>query len=386
MVKNRKDKNGRMLNKGESQRKGGGYQFRYTDNSGKRQTIYASNLDELRCKEDELKMLRYSGIDYAAGKISVLELVQRNITLKQGVRQQTKDGYYYMLNQHLQDYLFKMQVGNIKISDIKQWVIQLQEEGYSYSTIAHLKSILNQAFQMAYEEDIIRKNPCNFKLANIISNNKNERFAMTAEQQRLWLDFIKNDSVYAKFYDQFVILLGTGLRISEFCGITCKDLDFEQQRIKIDHQLLYTNKKGYKIEKPKTEKGIRYIPMSKSVYTSLKNTLANRSKVKTEIIIDGYSNFVFLNTKRKPETRNSIERRIRRILAKYNSLHKEPMPNITPHVFRHTFCSNMANAGMDVNHLKYIMGHSKVTTTLDVYTHADYDKAATSMLKIVDFQ
>ena len=79
-----------------------------------------------------------------------------------------------------------------------------------------------------------------------------------------------------------------------------------------------------------------------------------------------------------------MERRTRRILAKYNKLHDQPLPNITPHIFRHTFCSNMANAGMNVNYLKYIMGHSKVTTTLDVYTHSDYEEAARQMMQIAN--
>ena len=237
---------------------------------------------------------------------------------------------------------------------------------------------------MAYEEDIIRKNPCSFKLSSVISSNPKDRFAMTEEQQKRWLDFIKNDPTYAKFYDQYVILLGTGLRISEFCGLTIKDLDFANRRIKIDHQLLQVFGNGYRIERTKTEKGVRYIPMTDTVLASFQNILHNRRQNKTEIIVDGYSNFIFLTKDGNPESKNSMERRTRRILAKYNKLHDQPLPNITPHIFRHTFCSNMANAGMNVNYLKYIMGHSKVTTTLDVYTHSDYEEAARQMIQLAN--
>ena len=207
---------------------------------------------------------------------------------------------------------------------------------------------------------------------------------MTENQQKLWLDFIKNDKTYSKYYDQYVILLVTGLRISEFCGLTLKDLDFDNRRIRIDHQLIQVFGKGYRIEKPKTEKGVRYIPMTNAVFASLQSILNSRPKSKTEIIVDGYSNFLFLTKDGNPESKNSIERRTRRILAKYNKLHDEPLPNITPHIFRHTFCSNMANAGMNVNYLKYLMGHSKVTTTLDVYTHSDYEEAARQMMLLAN--
>jgi len=181
----RKDNKGRMLNTGENQRKDSTYQYRYIDLMGKRKTVYAPTLKELRDKEKDIQKKINAGIDYSAGKITVQELVNRHVALKQGVRQNTKDGYDYMLKSHLDNRLFGMQIEHIKVSNAKQWFIRLQQKGYAYSTIAHIRSILNQAFQMAYEKDIIRKNHCNFKLSSVISGNKKGRFAMTKEQQDL---------------------------------------------------------------------------------------------------------------------------------------------------------------------------------------------------------
>ena len=74
-------------------------------------------------------------------------------------------------------------------------------------------------------------------------------------------------------------------------------------------------------------------------------------------------------------------------MKKYKKLYPDkPLPHITPHVFRHTFCTNMANAGMDIKTLQYVMGHSDVGVTLNVYTHASYDRAAEQMAKIIDFK
>lgn len=79
--------------------------------------------------------------------------------------------------------------------------------------------------------------------------------------------------------------------------------------------------------------------------------------------------------------------RMKWAMEKHKKLHPDaPLPHITPHVYRHTFCTNMANAGMDIKVLQYIMGHSDVSVTLNVYTHTNYDRTAEQMAKIVDFK
>ena len=88
-------------------------------------------------------------------------------------------------------------------------------------------------------------------------------------QEESLLSFVKSDKVYYKYYDELIILLGTGLRISEFCGLTDRDIDFENRTINVDHQLQYSGKKSYRIETPKTDNGIRKIPMSDRVRQAL---------------------------------------------------------------------------------------------------------------------
>ena len=187
MSAKRKDKKGRVLRTGESQRKDLNYQYRYQDVTGKRRTVYAPTLEELRAKEDEINKAQDSGVDYNAGNVTVIELLERYISLKQGVRNATKVGYNFVYN------LVK-----------------------------------------------------------------------------------KEDFGYRKIRD-----------------------------IKISDAKLHPDK---------------------------------------------------------------------------------PLPKITPHVFRHTFCTNMANAGIDLKSLQYLMGHSDAGVTMNVYTHASYDHAEQSMQKILQFQ
>ncbi len=387
MSEKRKDNKGRILRTGESQRKDLIYQYRYTDIRGKRQTIYSSDLKELREKEKTIQKQLDDGIDYAAGKITVLALLERYISLKQGVRYNTKVGYNFVLNLVKKEDFGYRQIRDIKVSDAQQWIMKLHNDGKGYSTITSVRGVVKPAFQMAYNEDIIRRNPFDFKLVDVVPNDSQKRIAMTPEQQELWMGFIREDKTYAKYYDEFVVLLGTGMRVSEFCGLTKSDLDFESRRIRVDHQLVRERGGKYYVEKTKTECGCRYIPMTDEVFQSLNNILARRKKVKTEIVVDGYGSFLLLDKDDKPKVALHIENEMRWAMKKYKKLHPDkPLPHITPHVFRHTFCTNMASAGMDIKNLQYVMGHSDVGVTLNVYTHASYDRAAEQMARIIDFK
>lgn len=385
--KKRKDKKGRILKTGESQRKDFVYQYRYIDFHGKRQTVYASTLQELRQKEKEIQKQVDDGLDYEAGQITVIELIEKYISLKQGVRYNTKVGYQFVLNLVKKEEFGYRKISTIKVSDAKQWFMKLQKDGRGYSTITSVRGVIKPAFQMAYDEDAVRKNPFAFKLTDAVVNDSEQRIALTDEQLEIWMDFIKNDNTYCKYYDEFVVLLETGMRVSEFCGLTKKDLDFKNRRIRVDHQLVRERGGKYYVEETKTSSGCRFLPMTDSIYQSLKNMLARRPKVKKEVVVDGYTGFIMLDKNGNLKVALHVENEMRWAMKKYKKLHPDrPLPNITPHVLRHTFCTNYANAGMDIKDLQYLMGHSDAGVTLNVYTHANYAHAADQMAKITEFR
>ena len=132
-----------------------------------------------------------------------------------------------------------------------------------------------------------------------------------------------------------------------------------------------------------TSGGIRFIPMTDAVYRSLNNMLANRPKVAVEPVVDGMTGFIMLDKNGRPKVALHIENELRWAMKKYRKLHPDkPLPHITPHVFRHPFCTNYANAGMDIKNLQYLMGHSDAGVTLNVYTHASYSHAASQMVSL----
>lgn len=147
-------------------------------------------------------------------------------------------------------------IDKIKISDAKEFLIMLQEQkGRSYSSIHNIRGVLRPAFQMAYEDMLIRKNPFEFQLHTVVVNDSVKRDALTRKQERQFLKFISEDEHYSQYYEVFYILFNTGMRISEFCGLTIKDIDFKEKTLNISKQLQYVGKVGGYIEETKTTAG-----------------------------------------------------------------------------------------------------------------------------------
>lgn len=367
----RRDSKGRILKDGESQRANGTYDYRYTDIHKKRRCIYAKSLTELRKKEDEIRRDIADGIDYAAGEITVAELVDRYINLKRGLKQNSMRAYGSAVNRIHADPFGQKPVKSVKLSDAKGWFVFLHDKGIKQNTIGVLQSVIRPAFEMAVDDDLIRKNPFKFKLSDVIPKDAYVRDALTKEQQEQYLQFVQDCG--GNYYDDIVILLGTGLRVSELYGLTRSDIDFERRCIHVRRQLCRTAEKPYFITAPKTKSGIRTIPMTDAVYLALKRVMKNRISPKVELLVDGHSGFLFLDKSGMPKVAMHLENYMRGIQGKFEKSCKHSVPRVTPHVLRHTFCTNVQQAGLDVKSLQYLMGHSNASVTLDVYTHSNYD-------------
>jgi len=392
MTEKRRDNKNRILRSGESQRKDGRYAYKYTDTFGKPQFVYAWKLvptdktpagkrDDisLREKVKDIHKDLDDGIDMVGKKMTVCQLYAKQIRQRVNVKHNTKVSRTRLMKLLEQDKLGSCSIDNVKMSDAKEWALRMAENGVAYSTINNDKCSLKAAFYTAIEDDCIRKNPFNFNLNTVIEDKTQPKVPLTPLQEKELLDFVQGDKVYRKYYNELIILLETGLRISEFCGLTIADLDFENRLINVDHQLLYGSGIGYYIEPPKTESGVRQIPMTENVYDALQNILENRRGAKP-ITIDGYSDFLLINRNGKPKMALNYESVFRGIVKKYNNCRTVALPKITtPHTLRHTFCTNKANAGMNPKALQYIMGHSNIVMTLNYYAHANFESAKAEM-------
>ena len=388
----RKDSRGRVLNDGETQRTDGRYAYQYTDAFGDRKMIYSWKLlpsDKtptgkrkglsLREKEKQIRDAMDSGILPYGGNMTVLELVERYVSQKTGVRHNTKANYNFVINVIKKEAFGTRRIDKIKLSDAKAWLIKLQADGRGYSSIHSIRGVVRPAFQMAVDDDLLVKNPFEFQLATVVVNDSVTREALTRKQERQFLGFVKDDSHFCKYYEGVFILFKTGMRISEFVGLTISDLDMKGRKIIIDHQLQRTRDMQYVIEDTKTTCGVREIPMTEEVYECFKSILQNRKRPKVEPVIDGRSGFLFLDKNDMPMVALHWEKYFQHIREKYNKIYKIQMPKVTPHVCRHTFCSNMAKSGMNPKTLQYIMGHSDIGVTLNTYTHVQYEDAKKEM-------
>ena len=394
MSEKRRDSKNRILRSGESQRKDGRYAYKYIDTFGKPQFVYAWKLvptdktpkgkredKSLREKVKEIQKDIDDGIDPVGKKMTVCQFYEKHIRNHSNVRYYTKQGRKQLMRILEEDTIGTCSIENVKMSDAKEWALRMKEKGYSFKTISNYKRSLKAAFYSAIQDDCIRKNPFDFHINTVIEDDTEPKIPLSPMQEERLLSFVKSDKVYYKYYDELIILLGTGLRISELCGLTDSDIDFENRTINVDHQIQYSGKKSYRIETPKTDNGIRKIPMSDCVLEALQRLLQNRKS--SDFTVDGYIGFLFLTRNGTPKMCSSYDAMFRRLVEKYNKNHEEALPAVTtPHTLRHTFCTNMANAGMNPKALQYLMGHANITMTLNYYAHATFDSARTEFFRL----
>ena len=398
MSEKRRDNRGRILHVGESQRQDGRYAYKYKDLNGDYKYVYSWRLDKndrtpagrardlsLREKERQIQQDLFKRIVPNGGDLTVLELVEKYLSLKVNVRHNTRANYNFVLNIIRKEDFGKMRIDKVKQSDAKAWLIKMQMvDGRGYSSIHSIRGVVRPAFEMALQDDLINRNPFQFELATVVVNDSVTREAITRAQERAFLKFIQEDKCYSKYYDGIFILFNTGLRVSEFCGLTISDIDFKKKRIRVDHQLQRARDMEYIIEDTKTKNGERFVPMSSEVMACFRRVIDNRKKPVKEPMIDGYTGFLFLDKNEMPMVALHWEHYFKHIRAKYNKIYRIQLPKITPHVCRHTFCSNMAKSGMNPKTLQYIMGHADIGLTLGTYTHLKIEDAQEEFDRVME--
>ena len=392
MAQSRKDARGRVLRKGEIQRTSDmRYVYTYTDPLGKRRFIYATDLMTLREKEKELVRDQLDGLDrYAAGRASVNDTFDRYMTTKRNLRDTTKSGYYYTYDHFVRDTFGQKKLLEIKYSDVMQFYLYLlNDKGLALATLDSIHCLLHPTFQLAVRDDIIRKNPTDGVMKELTKRtgmHRGVRHALTVEQQRAFMEYISNHPVYVHWWPLFTVLLGTGCRIGEAIGLRWEDIDFDKKLISINHTVTYyptsdNRECVYSFHKPKTESGIRVIPMLdlvKDAFDILREDEIEKGP--NEQVIDGYSGFIFQNRYGKIPNPQTVNASIKRIVASYNDEEmlnskkegREPLllPVFSCHHLRHTFATRLCEAESNLKVIQSIMGHKNIETTMDIYAEA----------------
>lgn len=402
MAEKRYDNKRRLLRSGETQRADGYYTYRWTSRNGKRNSITAKSLEELREKEEELLVNKRDGIRVEAVNTTVNDIFELWKRLKRGLKDNTFQNYCYMYNMFLRDDLGKLKVQKLRKSDVKRFYNGLIEnKNLKISTVDNIHTVLHQVLTVAVEDGYTRMNVSDNVLKELKQshNADNEkRRALTVEEERLFLDFLKSEKTeYHHWYPIFAVMLGTGMRVGEVTGLTWTDIDFENNMIEVNRTLVYykhaVNGCYFNIHTPKTAAGRRNIPMLDFVKEALleEKRYQEYNGLKSEVAIDGCSDFVFINRFGNVQNQSTLNRALRRIIVACNDqqfkAHENPkvlLPRFSCHNLRHSFTTRLIEKGVNVAVVKDVLGHSDVSTTLNIYTTVTRELQKTEFEKLQD--
>ena len=275
-----------------------------------------------------------------------------------------------------------MNIQNIKKTNIVDFYLQLQTNDLSYGTITFYQKVMSAIVNMAIDEEFISKNPT-LRALDQIEGSQKKKEVLTAEEQESLIRFAKKNN--PDMYRKLVFLIDTMCRVSEFSGITWKDINMKERIVSINHQLQYEkylNEEHCRFHVTHTKgKEIRYVPMTQRLYKVLKDMKSNYFVERKDIEVDGVEDFVFFSEKGYLLHAVAFRRELLHFLNSYNKNAKNKIECLTPHMLRHTGCTRNAENGMDLKVLQYLMGHKSSKITNDVYNHVTQERVIQEVLK-----
>ena len=420
MAGRRKDLNRRNLPNGVSQKKDGAYKGRYCYTyeglDGQRHNVYSYRLYETdpvpKGKKLEscvplmtiitgIERDKQDRINTAGGGVTLNEMFEKYMELKPGIKESTRAQHYGEWKLYVQNNLGLKKISKITYIDIKSLYLlllwdwpnrQTGEKGLSIGSVMAVHEMIYSALELARKNKLIRENPAEGIISEIKAENKSkvqtdhQIKSLTVEQQRKFLSYVKTTGKYSEWYDHFIVLFGTGMRIGELSALRREDLDFKHNIININFSMerykgRNDSERCYHMHPPKSSAGKRAIPMFPEVKEALLRQLEHQLKTGLQTaVVDGYSGFVFLSKKGNPINYSTFDGILYKIVASYNNEEiklaekekREPelLPRFSAHDIRHTFATRMAENNANQLVMKKVMGHERIETTLDIYAEA----------------
>ena len=402
-VDRRKDSKKRVLKEGEYERPNGTFEFKWRDRKGKRHSVYAKTLAELREKENEVLKDILEGINPEKKSLTINDLYYRWVELKKGLKHNTFQNYKYMYTQFVEPDFGKIKIDDLKRSDVRAFYNYLSDSRHiKTSTIDSIHTVLHQVLDLGVEDDYLRYNPADNALKELKRAHNNDcekKKALTVQEQELFEQYLRAEGQYHRWYPIFVVMLWTGMRVGEVTGLRWCDVDFENEIISVNHTLVYYDKGGnarcgFAINTPKTKAGARTIPMLPKVKEALimEKEYQKECEIECKAVVDGYTDFIFVNRFGGVQHQGTLNKALRRIIRDCNyeeldSQKQKPvlLPKFSNHSLRHTFTTRMCEAGVNVKAMQDILGHAQAETTLGIYASATKDLKMAEMNKFEDY-
>lgn len=387
-----KSLNGKELGTGISQRKDRRYQARFINRFGNRQTIYAKTVTEITKRLREEQYQDDKQVNVISSSMTLDEWFEEwIITCKGNCRNTTLRTYRYNYNR------LREELGWRKLNDLNLIVVQKVFNNLSTDNMRKTsKIVFNNMMKSALKSKLITTNfatDINIKTSKTVKKEKGKKITVsnTAKRERRVLtdkeiETILQDTIInnRKLYNFIVVALGTGMRSGEILGLTWDCINFENNTINIEKTLVSVGGNGagcYEFHLPKTESGIREIPMTKKVNEAFKNQKEIKSSIEVKYKArDDFEDLVFCSIHNRPLNTKNIIRSIKtasnRINEKNSELNFKPF---TPHEMRHTFATKAIAKGMRPKSLQKILGHSNLAITMNLYCHVESESLKEQM-------
>lgn len=275
----------------------------------------------------------------------------------------TVEMYTYLLKGRIIPAFSHLKIEDVSHTFINDYIESLEKEGLSTSTIQKHHNVLSGIFKLAVKHEKVKKSPMN-KVDKPQVRNKQGQVYNSDELKELYHLLSKEDN------RQQVLLiklaLNTGLRKGEMLALQWDDIDFTTNTIHVRHSLSYTKQNGYVLKEPKTKGSIRTIGVSTKLMNELKKHIYKKKtdRMESEELWEGGKYyFVFSSDLGKPIHQNVPSRWWNRFLKRTG------FKKIRFHDLRHTFATGLIDKGGNINKISKYMGHSSITTTMDIYGH-----------------
>ena len=385
---------GKECGKGICQRKDGLYSARFVSSEGKRQVKCFSSLPEARNWLEDAKYADRHEDVFAPPDMTVTEWFEFWISHIVGdLAPNTKRNYRERYEYNVKPVIGKMRLTDVKPMHCKKVLLSMDAD-YAGSTIRQTYITMGTLFKAAKMNDLIAKHPMDgVRFTKPVRATDDIKF-LTRDEQRVFLETAKR----SRNYNQYALILETGLRTGEMIGLTWDAIDFEKRTLTVNKTLEFRHGEQYwRAGSPKTQQSYRTIPLTDRAYEILKEIKDKRPWQKESPLLSQTLEYIDRRT-------GAISRLVMRDLVFINWRTGEPAKNSSydthlyklcdeagirrfcMHALRHTYATRAIESGMQPKVLQKLLGHASIKTTMDRYVHVTNDSMSKAVLQFEKVQ